>query len=405
MPEAQSPTPSNGNPAGSDLHSVANQIEGLMSDEGDISDGNLSRAHPDYDHDAPHDQQKPARDDKGKFSKKAAPSPDEDEIDQADDQLADGDVEAEDTDESGDTDEQLADSADEETQTDEQDTEDEGEAIQTLAGFAEALEMSVEELLEAVTDTFNAAGEETTVTLAELRAGYQKDADYRRQTQQLAERTKQAEQDYTLKMQQFDDQNRYLAAHLQATESIFQNALNDPQLQNLRQSDPAEWSARREELGNNIAMVRQAREQAMQQYQAFQANSLTELKTRELAAIRQHIPDFEPGKQGEQAQKVMATIGYAPQEIAKFFDHRLVLAALELGNLRTEVETLRTEKLQAKDAVKRVTKTVPKLVKPGKTQPKVVKRSNLSQLKARAKKSGSLQDAAAVIDEMGLVDL
>ena len=406
--QAQSPTPSNGNPEGSDLQSIANQVEGLMSDDGDITDGRISRAHPDYDGDAPHDQQRPARDDKGKFAKKQpAATPDDDQTDQEaeTDQLADGDVENEDTEQQpGDTDEQLADSADEKPENEETETDD-GEQINTLAQFADALEMTVDELLESVTDTFGAAGEEVTVTLNELRSGYQKDADYRRQTQQLADNRQRAELDYTQRMQQFDEQNQFLATHLNATEEMFMQQLNDPALVQLRQSDPAEWTARNNELSQQIAHVRGQRDQAMQRYAQFKSQQLQELKAREMQAIQQVIPDFKTDVHGEQARQVMSSIGYQPDEIKNIFDHRLVQAALELGNLRTEVETLRAEKAQAKESVKRVTKQVPKLQKPGKSRPQGrVTRSNLQNLAARAKKSGSLDDAAAVISELGLAD-
>lgn len=404
MSQAQSPTPSNGNPEGSTLHDVANQIEGLLGEDGEITDGRMSRAHPDYDHDAPHDEQVQPRDDKGKFTKKAAPSPDEETDDVADaDQLAAGDPETEDSDESADTDEQVADSADQQAETDEQETE-EGAAIETLAQFAEALEIPVEQLLESITDTFSAAGEETTVTLAELRSGYQKDADYRRQTQQLAENRRQAEQEYTLKMQQFDEGNRILAAHMQAMETMLGQQLEDPNLMRLRQTDPAEWSARREEIGNQIAGVQQARQHAMQQYAMFQQQQMGELRTREMNFLQQAMPDFKPDVHGEQARKIMGSIGYTPEETAKIFDHRLVIAALELGNLRAEVETLRAEKSNAQQAVKRVKKDVPKLQKPGKQQARApIQRNNLARLKKRAAQTGSLEDAAAVIEAMDII--
>lgn len=403
--EGQSPTPSNGNQEGTDLRHAAASIEGLLSEDpsGQLNVGNdrISRAHPDYDENLPHDEQKPVRDNKGKFAKKDGDPDEQDRVDQSaeTDQQAEGDVDYEDTDgqqAEGDTDEQLAESADQ--QADQNDAET-GDNIETLGQMADALEMTVDDFLESMTDTFGAAGEEVTVTLSEMRAGYQKDADYRRQTSKLAERTRDAEMTYNTKMQQYDDQNRYLAAHLQASEQFFAAQFDDPGLATLRHSDPAEWSARREEIGQHLNQVRQARDHATQQYGAFQTQQLLDLKAREGAALQQAMPDFTPTVHGEQARKVMESIGYAPAETAKIFDHRLVLAALELRALRTEVETLRAEKSRAKDTVKRVTKEVPRLAKPGKrTENRPIRKSNVEQLKARAKKSGSLQDAAAVIE-------
>jgi hypothetical protein len=402
----QSPTPSNGNQEGTDLRNAAASIEGLLSEDGDgqlnIGNDRISRNHPDYDESLPHDQQaKPERDSKGKFSNKAALSDDEDQVDQnaETDQQAEGDVEHEDTDDQqaeGDTDEQLAESADQPAEQNDAETD---EASRTVADMAGALEMSVDDFLEGITDTFGAAGEEQTVTLSELRAGYQKDADYRRQTSDLAERRRAAETDYTSRMTQYDDQNRYLAAHLNASEQFFAAQFDDPGLAALRHSDPAEWSARREEIGGHLNQVRQARDHATQQYGAFQTQQLLDLKARESDSLKRALPDFTPTIHGEKARVIMESIGYAPAETAKIFDHRLVLAAIELGDLRTEVATLRAEKNRAKDTVKRVTKEVPRLTKPGKRQEtRPIRRSNVAQLKARAKKSGSLEDAAKVIE-------
>jgi len=409
-PAGQSPTPSNGNQEGTDIQSAAASIEGLLSEGGDgslnIGNGQLSRAHPDYDHDKPHDQQS-GRDLKGRFKSKTAkseqdhgiPADDSGEADHSanDDQIADGDVEDDDTD-TGDTDDQLANSADQQADSDPSETDD---SIQTVAQLAEALEVPIEELQANLTTTFNAAGEEVTVTLTELQSGYQKDADYRRQTGKLADDRRTAEVDYSQRMEAYDGQNRFLANHLNAAEQHFTAQLEDSGLATLRVSDPAEWTARREEIGINLNQIRQARDQATQQYGAFQAQQLLDLKGRELASLKGAIPDFKAEVHGEQARNIMSTLGYTPQETSKIFDHRLVMAAIELGGLRTEVETLRAEKAKAVNTVKRVTKQVPKLQKPGKqtaASGKRITRSNVAQLKAKAKKSGNLQDAAAVIE-------
>jgi hypothetical protein len=206
-------------------------------------------------------------------------------------------------------------------------------------------------------------------------------------------------------MQQFEESNQYLASQLNATEEMFQRQLADPALVSLRQHDPAEWTARNNEISQNIAHVQQQRDQSMQRYAAFKHQQMIDLKNREMQAMHDAIPDFKPDVHGEQAKKIMASIGYTPQEISQIFDHRLVKAALELGSLRSEAETLRAEKARAKESVKRVTKAIPKLQKPGKTRPQSrVTRSNLQTLAARARKSGSLDDAAAVISELGLAD-
>ena len=401
----QSPVPTSG-PEGSDLRSVANRIEGLLDDDGHYNPNpdQLSRGHPDYDESSDDRAQSPDRDERGRF--KAAEATEENEdLDQATDEIeqqgddSDADTSDREETESGDTDEDQTESAVDDAATD--DAETEGD-IQTLAELATALDVPIDELKSAITHTFNAADEEVTVTLAELEAGYQKDADYRRQTGKLAEDRRQAEQIYQANMQQFEAAHVQTAQAYNFLEQLLGNRLNDPRLAQLRESDPAEWTARREEIGQEIGALQQARHQAAQQYETFRQTNRAQLKQREQQFLTEKLPDFGSGHV-QIARGTMESLGYAAPEIAEIFDHRLVLGALELAALRSEVATLKGEKTKAADAVKRIKKEVPKLQKPGKRKlqsKKGIKRDNVQRLKDRARKSGTVDDAAKVIETM-----
>ncbi len=389
-------TPSGGNPEGSDLRTVAGQIEGLLDDDGHFSgDGQPSRAHPDYDgeKDTPTD-----RDERGRFKKRDAAAQDEVVEDDETLDIPAGEDQTEDTDERGDTDDDLAASASEEAQPEETET---GGEIQTLQEFADALEIPLEEMAEAVTHTFNAAGEDVTVTLAELTAGYQKDADYRRNTAKLAQDRQNAEAEFNQRQQMYEAQNHYLAQTMLGAEAIVAAELEDPRLAEIRERDPAEWTARREEIGQRLQGLRNHRTQAAQAY----ANTITtmkqQLRDRELAALSQAKPDFGT-KDRDTVKTLLGDMGYSAQEISEVYDHRMVLGALELANLRAEVQELRALKTQAEQTAKRVKKEIPKLQKPGKqrVQAKGLNRDNLSRLKDRARKSGSIDDAAKVIEQL-----
>lgn len=398
----QSPVPTSG-PEGSDLRSVANRIEGLLDDDGHFNPNpeQISRGHPDYD-ESTDARAHPDRDERGRFKAAEATEQDDDISDAIEDIEAAGDESDEDTSDreaaASDTDEAQTESAVEEAETGEAETGD----IQTLNELAQALEVPLDELKAAITHTFNAADEEVTVTLAELEAGYQKDADYRRQTGKLAEDRRQAEQIYQANMQQFETAHHQAAQLFNFVESLFGNELNDPRLAQLRESDPAEWTARREEIGQRVGALRNARQQAAQQYATFQHNQRAQLKAREQQMLLEKIPDFGSGHV-QVARGAMESLGMAPAEIADIFDHRLVLGALELAVLRNEVATLKGEKTKAQDTVKRIKKEVPKLQKPGKQKmqsKRGIKRDNVQRLKDRARKSGTVDDAAKVIESM-----
>ena len=393
----QSPTPSQGE-EGSDLRSVAGQIEGLLDDDGHFNPGNEpSRGHPDYD-ESETARSRQQRDTRGRFQKAADDSDAVDDIDSELQEAAEGDVPDEDTEPEvtdGDTDEEIAASAEDEAQPDDQET-----AIETLAQFAEALEVPLDELKQQIQHTFNAAGEEVTVTLAELERGYQKDADYRRSTAKLAEERKAAEFQFQQRHQQYEQANQLLAQQLNAAEQLVAAELEDPRLMDLRQRDPAEWTARREEIGQRLGALRNARQHAAMQYQQFMEYSLKETRERELSALQSAVPDFNDEKRA-MAKDTLASLGLTGDEVSAVMDHRLIAGAVELAQLRKEVAGLKKLQESAKDTVKRVKKDVPKLQKPGKARgTKPVRRDNLAKLRQRAAKSGRVEDAAKVIEQL-----
>jgi len=379
----------------------------LLDDDGHFNPdpGQLSRGHPDYDESTDSRASGAAdRDEKGRFKAKSSPAEDDDaegtvadDLDQETDQAEDVDVSDEDTVDDGDTDEELDESAVDETDDDAEDTE-----LHTVAEMAEALEMSPEDFLAAVEHTFTAAGEEVTVTLADALKGFQKDADYRRGTSELANMKREHEQQYTAQMEQFTLHNQQLAAQMQAMERIVVDQLESPAMQKIRQADPGEWTARREELGQQVRFIQQARQQAADQYNQTQANHLNGLRQRSLEALKEAIPDFG-SQHGDTAKAVLGTLGFADAEVSKIFDHRVVMGALELDTLRKENAKLKADKESAITAARKVKKTVPKITKPGKQirgGKRGVSRDNISRLQGNLRKSGRTEDAAKVIEQL-----
>ena len=120
--------------------------------------------------------------------------------------------------------------------------------------------------------------------------------------------------------------------------------------------------------------------------------------------LQEALPDFN-AQHATLAKEVIGSLGFAPQEISQVYDNRLVRGALELGTLRARVAELEAQVAKAGDTAKRIKKTVPKLQKPGKaTSPQAkgrrLQRENVQRLQKRLRKSGSVDDAAAVIETM-----
>ena len=407
--QVRAATPSSG-PDGSDMQSAVDRIAGLMDDQGHIgATDEPSRAHPDYNPDNDPRNNAPDRDERGRFRAQDDAAGDDEvidgeHIDMSDDDADDvqGDDQTEDTEQleadDGDTDDDQTDSAVDDAADD--DGEDAEQSFDTVADLAEAMEVSEEDLL-GLQLSFKAAGEDVTATLADVVAGYQKDADYRRNTGKLADERRKLEAEHASRVQQVESQHMELANALSFTEQVLVSELQTPQMEELRQSDPAEWNARQTEVANRLAYVRDARQKAAAQYQTDINQRQQAFLTEQHTLLREAVPDWGEDKRDAVA-KTMESLKYSQEEINSINDHRLLVGALELAALRAEVAELRELKAKAKDTVKRVKKTVPKFQKPGKQKANAgvrARRDTMSKLRNKAKKSGSVQDAAAVIEQ------
>jgi len=396
-PETNVPTPATPTPDGGiGLSQARDQIAGLLDDDGQYNPRKTkSRAHPDKAGEAAEDVTT-ERDTKGRFQKKT-PEPDSDAPEVEQDEVVPDEAPDEDT-EQGDTDEAPEDSADPSADTDTAETAE----LTTMAEFAAALDMSLDDFKNALKHSFNAAGEELTVTLAELEKGYQRDADYRRSTAKLADERRSFELARQNTHDSYVRANHVAAQVIAAAEQDIIQALNDPQLQVMRENDPGAWSARRTELGEQIGRVRHFQQQAAAAYDQFVATEHGKAKQRESEALLKAVPGFGASHTNA-AREVLQTVGLSAEEVNAVLDHRMIVAALELGNLRTENAALKAEKEKARASVSRIKKEVPKMQKPGVlSKPKskaTINKEKVAKLQSRAKKTGHVRDAAKVIEQ------
>lgn len=274
--------------------------------------------------------------------------------------------------------------------------EDEQPALETLNDLASALEVEPD-FFDNLELTFKADGQDVTVNLAELRQGYQRDANYRRQTQELADTRRQMEADHAQRLQHFEVQVVQLGQVLNQGEQLLVGELNTAEMQNLRKTNPAEWAARREELQNRINGVKQLYAYAAQQYDAYQTQQadklrqqLTEIRRQELQNLQTAMPDF-----GDVRDKLVGYLdtsyGYAPEDLASVFDSRLIVIANK-ARLYDEMQAVGAKTKQ------KVAK-LPKVQKPAKgaAKPKSGNVANIRKARSQLAKSGKVKDAAALI--------
>ena len=318
------------------------------------------------------------------------------DMDGLDDAGGDTDIDEDVDDEgAGDEDDDGDEEGDETAEESETDAE---EGFDSLEELAQALEVSVDDL-SALSISFKAAGEDQTVTLEELTKGYARQTDYDRGKTALATEQRAFETEKANAVQEVQKQAVIANQLLGHFEQHFQQAKADPTLAELRTTNPAEWTARNQELDQQLAGVQQVRQAAASQYDQFMQENRTRFLQSEAEKLAQEIPDWGEDKL-RVAVDTIKSIGYSDEEIVGMADSRLFKAALRFSTLQAENAALKARIEKGVKTAKTVKKAVPKALKPGKkvlSSQKKVARTNLAKAKSRLQKTGDVKDAADVI--------
>lgn len=285
-----------------------------------------------------------------------AESPDEDmEHDESDDSTAEGDTEDEESD------------GQEESDDDESDDE---EAEDTPAP---------ERKLKVTVKGDDGTDQEIEVDEAEVVKGYQRQADYTRKTQELAQREHQAVEILKAKHDEFAQD--YLSKAEASRAAIVQLAglKSEEEMALLAQSDPAAWVAENQRRQSIAAVVGHLDQQIMAERQAIeqrQAEAIqqarTEMFQKSWAELQKDGIDRE--KLAKAYSDVSKAYGFSGDELAQVLDHRQV---------RVMLDALAYRQLKAqKPAVQKKVEAAPKL--PQKATP-TVKDRKTQQLEGRFK--------------------
>jgi hypothetical protein len=237
--------------------------------------------------------------------------------------------------------------------------------------------------------TVKVDGEEFEVTLDELRDGYQRQADYTRKSQSLAEQRKAYEanlqavqnerQQYAQVLEQMSQNQNY---ELQRFENIDWKELKD--------DDPMEYMEKRleyQEAKDKITQLNNERARVQQQSQQEFNEIVTQKVQQEAELLAKALPEYsEPGSTLKTDLRNYAlSLGFPANEIDSITDHRVVLV-LHKAMLQDN----------AAKGVKKV-KVAPKVVKSGTPQTKSQRVKKVAQVKReRLSKTGHAKDAADV---------
>ena len=174
-------------------------------------------------------------------------------------------------------------------------------------------------------------GEEITVTLAELEAGYMKDADYRRKTAEISTIRKETEAD----RERLGKGIQALVKQLSVAEKLMQEAsfnISDEQLDQLAGENPAEYV--------RLSRIREKNQQKMQslylaaqeveslQKQEAQA-ALERHRAQEREALAKERPEFRKPEAIERVYSYLQgdTFGFTREVLDTITDRRFVVLA------------------------------------------------------------------------------
>lgn len=240
-----------------------------------------------------------------------------------------------------------------------------------------------------------ASGEEVEVTLDDLIKGYQREADYTKKTQTLAEQRKQVESERAVIEQAKQERDQY-QQRLAAIESALRQAPQE-NLEALKETDPIGYAvkvAEQTQRERQLQAIGAERARIAEQQQAEQSQHLSQFLAVEAQKLSEAIPEYADAEKGVQVKKDIREyakkIGWSDQELASVYDSRAVL---------TLYKAMQYEKLMSNKAG--VTKKVaeaPKMFKAGVSRQSDPNAEQTKKAQAQLRKTGRVADAANVFE-------
>lgn len=241
------------------------------------------------------------------------------------------------------------------------------------------------------------------VTLDQLVKSYQTDKHISKKAQKLYDEQQEFETVKTQEKGELFKQVSEAAALVRTMEQQLLGNVNTADLERLRQSNPAEWAARRQELQDRYQFIQQVKGQLgttlqaqTQKQQQAAEEARVQRAAKEAEKILAKIPRWSDESVAAVEIPKMQTFltehyGFEASEIGTIPDHRFVLLALDAMKGKSMLES--TEKVSQK------LQKIPKIIKAGATgtKDKVTSASKTDEKRLRLKKSGKTADLAALL--------
>ena len=248
--------------------------------------------------------------------------------------------------------------------------------------------------------TIKVDGEELEVGIEELKNGYQRQADYTRKSQALAEQRKETEAIQS-ERQRLEQERQMYANGLQMLQEQQNSKLQEFEginWEELKSEDPYQYMLKKDEYRDAQEKVQNVQQQQIliQQERAEEAQKArAHFVQQEYNRLVEALPEWKDKNSTvkKDVQEYAKSVGFLPEEINQLADHRSVLVikkAMEYDKLTTKVAPK-----------KKAVKKVPKVQKSGRGNSKEDSAAEaIKKKRARLQKSGKQDDAASIFYDM-----
>jgi len=279
-----------------------------------------------------------------------------------------------------------------EVEAEEPEIEAESEEVEAEEEESEEAEQEPEKYYRVKRD-----GIDYEVTLDEALAGYQRQQDYTKKTQVVAEEKKalQAEQEAAKNERlQYQQRVEHLVQQQESQQPV------EPDWDQLYEADPLQWMKQKEEFRSQKERTLELKQEQFKIRQQQEYEQQEQMKTH-LSQQHQELIDAIPEwqdpavMQAEKAQirdYAVSTLGYSLEEISQVYDQRAV-RALRSGMIASGLSGKGKSKLKsASPAIRSVT--------PGSASEQPRKQTSVHKAKIRLAKTGRMSDAAEVFKQL-----
>ncbi len=238
-------------------------------------------------------------------------------------------------------------------------------------------------------------GKEIEVPKDELIRGYQREADYTRKTQKLAEERKLVESEF---QQVRGEREQYAQILGQLQQKLQEFEPPEPDWNRLEVEDPTEyarqWTSHQRRQQQKYA-VQAEQDRLNQLRQAETQKQIQAVLAQETARLKEKIPEWSSPEKAKAEGKALLeygqNLGFSEQELNGITDSRALLA-LHKAWKYDQMMSKRPE-FQAK------IKKAPKMASPGSAGSVGSKSGELNNAKKRLAQSGSVRDAASLFEK------